>query len=191
MNFRRYDSHLLIRELCRTVKDTKEVRVIARNMQKYTAVFTSKFRFLDSYQHLSSSLDRLVEDLKTEGLDKFKNVQQYIETAHGGSEEKLNLCLRKGTYPYEFVTDMDQLKQSLPPKESFYSSLTEQHISEEDYKHVQNMWSTFNMETVGDLCKVCNSECIVIRCSSNTILSIFSGILHHGCFIASRCVPTI
>ena len=39
---------------------------------------------------------------------------------------------------------------NLPLQENFYSTLTMQHITDEDYKHAQNVWNTFGMSTMKD-----------------------------------------
>ncbi len=38
---------------------------------------------------------------------------------------------------------------SLPPKDAFFSSLTDSGISNEDYLHAQKVWSTFNIVDLG------------------------------------------
>ena len=38
----------------------------------------------------------------------------------------------------------------LPKKKDFYSILNNEHISDEQYKHAQNVWDTFNLKTMGD-----------------------------------------
>lgn len=52
---------------------------------------------------------------------------------------------RKGVYPNDY---MDSFDDKLPSKESFYSVMNE-HISEEDYKHAENVWNTLNLENMG------------------------------------------
>ena len=39
---------------------------------------------------------------------------------------------------------------SLPPKEAFYSKLTDDGITDEDYQHAHTVWKEFNIETIKD-----------------------------------------
>ena len=39
---------------------------------------------------------------------------------------------------------------SLPSKDMFYSKLTEQDVSDDDYKHAEAVWQRFNMKNLGD-----------------------------------------
>ncbi len=49
------------------------------------------------------------------------------------------------------MTDFSKLSAtSLPPKEAFYSQLTDSHITDKDYDHAKKVWSTFNCETMRD-----------------------------------------
>ena len=48
--------------------------------------------------------------------------------------DKFIMLLRKGVYPYEYIDEWDKLNEKvLPGKESFYSNLTLENISEIDY----------------------------------------------------------
>ena len=39
-------------------------------------------------------------------------------------------------YPYDYMDNMNKFQErQLPPKEAFFSYLTEEHISDEDYQH--------------------------------------------------------
>ena len=52
-------------------------------------------------------------------------------------------------YPYELMDNMNKMNYTnLPPQENFYSTLTMQHITDEDYKHAQNVWNTLQMTGV-------------------------------------------
>ena len=64
---------------------------------------------------------------------------------------KINLLTRKGVYPYSFVDSFARLdERQLPPKQAFFNDLLQEAISEEDYAHAMNVWTSFDMETVGE-----------------------------------------
>ena len=64
-------------------------------------------------------------------------------------KDKLNLVSQKGVYPYDFMDSFDKFNEKLPQKEEFYSILNDEHISDEDYKHAQNVWNTFDLKNMG------------------------------------------
>ena len=95
-------------------------------MEKYISFSLGILRFIDSYQFLPSSLDNLVASNKP---DDFEIMKQFEP-----DDERRSLVLRKGVYPYEDMNSFERFNEtSLPPKEAFYSTLTDSHISEEDY----------------------------------------------------------
>lgn len=56
---------------------------------------------------------------------------------------------KKGIYPYEYMDDVKRFDETqLPPKESFYSTLTEEYIKEDEYAHAQNVWQKFEIENL-------------------------------------------
>uniref|UniRef100_A0A7M5WWR2 DNA-directed DNA polymerase n=1 Tax=Clytia hemisphaerica TaxID=252671 RepID=A0A7M5WWR2_9CNID len=66
-------------------------------------------------------------------------------------EERFILLTRKGIYPYEYFDDITRFDETeLPPRESFYSTLSEENVSEEDYNHAKNVWNKFEMESLKD-----------------------------------------
>ena len=63
----------------------------------------------------------------------------------------MELLKRKGVYPYDYVDRLDRLSETqLPPKEAFYSRLSGDNISDEDYEHAQNVWEAFDCKTIKD-----------------------------------------
>ena len=61
------------------------------------------------------------------------------------------MLLRKGVYPYEYMGGWDKFSEtSTPSKESFYSNLTMENISETDYRHANNIFKTFELNNLGD-----------------------------------------
>ena len=62
------------------------------------------------------------------------------------------MLLRKGVYPYEYMDGWDKSNEtSVPSKESFYSNLTMENISETDYRHANNVFKTFKYGDYHDL----------------------------------------
>ena len=56
------------------------------------------------------------------------------------------MLLRKGVYPYEYMDGWDEFNEtSIPIKESFYSNLTMENISEKDYRHANNVFKDLNL----------------------------------------------
>ena len=45
---------------------------------------------------------------------------------------------------------------SIPPKEAFYSKLTGEGITDEDYQHARTVWKQFNIESMKDCHKLYN-----------------------------------
>ena len=98
--------------------------------------------FLDSFQFMASSLERLADDLPA---DKFN----YTSQAFKG--EKLALMKKKGVYPYDYMDSFQKFgDQQLPPKEEFYSIFKDEGISDEQYEHAQNVWDMSGVRTMED-----------------------------------------
>jgi hypothetical protein len=90
--------------------------------------------------------------LKTQHL-KFLDITNYL--APGFSYEQfLNAyeCSQtKGYFPYEWVDSLDKLNHcSLPPRETFHSTLSGTDITEEQYEYCQGVWDEQNMTTFRD-----------------------------------------
>jgi len=78
-------------------------------------------------------------------LEKFR-----ITTKHFSNKDLL-LVTRKGVYPYDFADDWDKLEQTnLPTKKEFYNTLTEEHIEDNEYQFVKDVWGHFNCQTLGE-----------------------------------------
>ncbi len=168
-NLSGYDAHLFIKNL--GVSEGK-IGCIPNNKEKYISftkeVEVDKFvdkegkerlikrelRFLDSAKFMNSSLANLVANL---GDSDFVNTGRYF------SKSELELLKRKGVYPYEWMDSLDKMNETQLPKiEAFYSSLTGESITTEDYKHAQNVWKTFNMKTFGDYHDLYNKSDVLL-----------------------------
>jgi hypothetical protein len=71
---RGYDSHLIIKELYNLFpeKDHTEISVIPNSYEKFMSFKMGKLRFIDSFQFMASSLEKLVTNLYDKD-DKYKN----------------------------------------------------------------------------------------------------------------------
>ena len=156
-NLSGYDSHLFIKNLGVTEGN---INCIPNNEEKYISFskdivvgeYTNKngkviavkqqLRFIDSYKFMPSSLDQLVENLD-------KNC--CVNTGKFYKGKQLSLLMRKGVYPYEYASSCARFDdKQLPPKEAFYSKLTDECISDDDYKHAHAVWDEFDMKTFKD-----------------------------------------
>ena len=152
-NLRGYDSHFIMQEIGAIVKthtyknkkgEEKQMNInaIPNNMEKYMAfMLGNHLTFIDSFQFMSSSLDKLVSNLPAEAF-------KYTSEIFKG--KKLNLMFRKGIYPYDYMDSFDKFNEKLPTKEDFYSILNNEHITDEDYKHAQNVWNAFKLSNMGE-----------------------------------------
>ena len=149
-NLRGYDSHFIMQEIGKIAKEhttnkksekvEMNINCIPNNMEKYMAfMLGNHLVFLDSFQFMSSSLDNLIKNLPDEA---FKYTKQEFK------KEQFNLMKQKGIYPYDHMDSFDRFNETkLPVQQDFYSILNNEHISDEQYKHAQNVWDTCNLKT--------------------------------------------
>ena len=113
-----------------------------------------KIRFIDSFKFMSTSLNSLVSNLPEDGFD---NLEKYY------TGEKLALLKRKGVYPYEYMDSLERLMENKPPpKKSFYSTLTGEGISVEDYQHGLKVWKEFEIKTMKDYLELYNETDVLL-----------------------------
>ena len=61
------------------------------------------------------------------------------------------MLLCKGVYPYEYIDEWDKFNEKvLSGKDSFYSNLTLENISEIDSAHANNVFKKFNINNLGE-----------------------------------------
>ncbi|CAB4002301.1 Hypothetical predicted protein, partial [Paramuricea clavata] len=147
-NLRGYDSHPIILESCEQKID---LTVIATNLQKYLSFsFGNQLVFIDSLQFMSTSLEKLVANLKGQALDEELSLKFPI-TSQRFQGESLKLVTQKGVFPYDHFTSLETTKETqLPSKDAFFSTLYDTPVSDKDYQRAQTVWSHFNMSTFND-----------------------------------------
>ena len=90
--------------------------------------------------------------LSTDKL-KFLDIINYLAPGYSyGKYLKAYGCeLEKGHFPYEYMDDLLKLDdRALPPQSAFFSRLTNEGISDEDYARCQAVWRDNRMTTMRD-----------------------------------------
>ena len=137
-NLKGYDSHLIMQKIHTA---NGNITCIPNNAEKYISFGIGQLKFLDSFQFMASSLEKLVD--ATDKAD-FK-----ITKSEFG--DKTPLIVRKGVYPYENIDCQERFDETqLPPVGKFYSRLTDEKISDKDYEHAQKVWKAFDCKILGD-----------------------------------------
>ena len=148
-----YDSHFIMQQISEIANKHEytnkkgenrdlNIKAIPNNMEKYMAfMLGNHLTFIDSFQFMSSSLDKLVSNLPKDDL---------IYTSKAFKGRRLDLMSRKGVYPYDFMDSFEKFNQKeLPNKDQFYSILNDQHITDDEYDHAKKVWNTFMIKTMG------------------------------------------
>jgi hypothetical protein len=146
-NLSNYDAHFIAIELGYDERSTTVIPNSEEKFISFSKYISNKFtlRFIDTYRFMASSLSTLSKNLITPEFDKFR------ETSKHFSRNEMALATRKGVYPYEYTDSWKKLDEaSLPPKNSFYSTLTEENIEDNEYQHAENVWRQFGCKTLGE-----------------------------------------
>ena len=102
---RNYEEHLIMQKLGKY--KGHRISVIASTFEKYTSFKIQKegcsvqLVFIDSFQHLSTSLEKLVNNLEESQLSILKS----------HFPNHLQLLARKGVYPYDYFSSFEKFKE--------------------------------------------------------------------------------
>ena len=110
---------MLIRELCQNSEN--QLKIIPS--ETFACISFQNLQFIDTYAHLPNSLSNLTDILRSgqESKDKLFNHTRQLYP----EECTFLKLLKKGFFPYEYLTGIDVLKEcKLPESKQFYSSLT-------------------------------------------------------------------
>ena len=153
-NLRGYDSHFIMQQIGEIAKkhgytnkkgekQDLNINAIPDNMEKYMVfMLGNHLTFIDSFQFMSSSLDKLASNLPKDDL---------IYTSKAFKGKRLDLLSKKGVYPYDFMDSFEKLNnRELPTKDQFYSILNDEHITDDEYIHAKEVWDTFYIKTMGE-----------------------------------------
>ena len=116
-------------------KVESNISVIPNNLEKYMAFFLGKdLKFIDSLQFMNDSLEKLAKNITISDMKYTSQEFQDVE-----------LMKRKGVYPYDYMDSFDKFNdKNLPSKKILFCMLSDEHITDKDYKHARNVWNMFN-----------------------------------------------
>ena len=87
------------------------------------------------------------KDFNKELINRFSSTHKFCK----GDINKFILLLGKGVYPYEYMDSWERLVEtSLPDKETFYSSLNLEDITDVDYRHAKRVFENLSNKNLGD-----------------------------------------
>ena len=149
-----FDSNLILKYLNKDFFNS--VRIVPKTNEKYLSfslrTYNNHFvKFLDSYQFLPSSLDKLTENLKIDGLESFNITRYLFQSKYGIHNEAIfDKLITKSAYPYEFIDCFEKFNESFPKEKEFYSSLNFSEVDHEKYLTAKSIYSEFNCKNMGD-----------------------------------------
>ena len=152
-NLTGYDGHFLMQHLG-GLEGLKTLTALPYNTEKFRTIEINSFQLKDSLSFLNASLNELMNDLLKNKQHRFPVIDQ-LELYRPNETEKKKLLLRKGVYPYEYVTSIQKLQKTrrIPSKKHFFSSLTNSNISDDDYEHSKKVFAAFGCSNM-----VCYTE---------------------------------
>ena len=172
----RFDFFLFLKGIRPSVWETSDIAIGGKNPTNVNfANIKSQVKFIDTIKYFQQSLGNLADSMTDEEKHNVrKNCRNFIADKLMFLNEENEkwvldyLCSGKGMIPYQMITDFDSL--NLRPDgdffkgESFYSTLKEKNISEEEYEKVKNFFTILRLKTLGDLNKIYNFQDTTILC---------------------------
>ena len=172
----RFDFFLFLKGIRPSVWETSDIAIGGKNPTNVNfANIKSQVKFIDTIKYFQQSLGNLADSMTDEEKHNVrKNCRNFIADKLMFLNEENEkwvldyLCSGKGMIPYQMITDFDSL--NLRPDgdffkgESFYSTLKEKNISEEEYEKVKNFFTILRLKTLGDLNKIYNFQGTTILC---------------------------
>ena len=142
--------------------------ILPYNSEQYRAINIDHFQFLDSYQFMAASLEKLMQNLtKTVAPERMEviNACRASLTEDVFDVTKRNLQLSKGLVPWSLVTDHEFLKmprEKLPTKQKYYYSiLTDSMPSKEEIQRAAEYYQKYECKNLLEyLMQYCETDVI-------------------------------
>ena len=122
-----YDINVIKKYLFSYLVKNEEVKFVIKRNNNHMCLKTERLKFLDITNYLAPSFN----------YDAFIKAYECSQT--------------KGYFPYEWVESLEKLDCSeLPPREAFYSTLSQSEITDEQYEFCQRSWDEQQMTSFRD-----------------------------------------
>ena len=154
-NFSNYDCHMFFKRLDDLKNDEVKFKIIPKTNEEYISVNYGCIRFIDSYRFLSSSLDKIVQNL--DEID-FKILKKEFP-------DKWQYLNEKIAYPYEYFNNIDDHKKPADnlKKEDFFSESKNDYPYDEEIERIKEIIKLFNIKDGEELRKLyCKSDVILL-----------------------------
>ena len=174
-NSSNYDTHLFIKELA---KKYGKIDLLANTDEKYINYTINsgfgyefeddkprkfvKLSFVDTFRFMASSIEKLAKNLKTH---QFKHLNEFIKDQEliENDDDTFKILSSKGIFPYEFIDDIEKLNyDKILEKDKFYNCLTNENISDDDYKHYIKVWNKLKVKTLGNYSDLYNIQDVLL-----------------------------
>ena len=136
-----YDSHFLVQKLHRY--NSQNISIIPKSSEKFLSFSVGQMQFIDSFQFLQESLSTLVCNLVDKGEKYFTHVNRHIS-----DPKHRSLFMRKGVFPYSYLSVSRMRETEIPPRSAFYNDLTNKELSDEDYAFACRVWKVFDCQNL-------------------------------------------
>lgn len=168
-----FDGHLILKQ----IDEWDKYHIVPKNSEKVSGISISKFVkmpptamdiysgkdegrdgtisfvFKDTMTFLGGSLDKNTKKL-CESSHQFPFLRQSHLCKTNGvfDQEKFDLLLQKGQYPYDHIQSFSDLNsKTFPSKDKFHSCLgVGRDISDKDWRHGMDVWNTFQCQSMLD-----------------------------------------
>ena len=153
--------HLIMQHL------EKSAKVLAKNQEKYRSLDIGRFQIRDSIEHIPSSLEALVNDLRKDASFTFPLLNQFDPIKNLKPKKKLTaleMLKKKGVYPYEYFKNFKSLQsaKNFPPQKAFYSNLNKAHISKEEYQNGKKVFGFFKCRNMEEYMRLYNALDVIL-----------------------------
>ncbi|XP_045187034.2 uncharacterized protein LOC123544936 [Mercenaria mercenaria] len=141
-NLSKHEGRLIMQAIGKFGADA--VDVIPQTLDTFVSISIKRCRYLDFSRFLKTPLDDLVDSVRAKsGFDAFHFVKRNIPA------EYLDISIGKQYMFTDYLDSSFRLSEtSLPPLSAFSDRIKDTHLTDEEYRHVERLWTSFQMSDI-------------------------------------------